>query len=285
LRIVSQQKTNALLGYPDDARLLIVNADDFGMCHSNNAATIRAFREGILTSATLMVSCSWAPEAMALLWANPDLPFGVHLTIVSEHDAMRWGPRASRDRVQSLIDDEGYFFRNSQAAALMAQAKLAEVETEYRAQIDTVFGAGLQPTHLDWHCLYDGGRPDIFELTVALAREYGLAMRVHDQSRADALAQGGLPVVDRGVLDSYSLDVEDKVEHYIQLLRDLPSGLSEWAVHPRLGDAEAQAMEPDAWQVRKTDFAFLISREAREVLADEGIILLGYRELGAARSH
>jgi hypothetical protein len=65
----------------------------------------------------------------------------------------------------------------------------------------------------------------------------------------------------------------------VALLRELPVGLSEWALHPSLGDAEAQAMEPDGWQVRRADFEFLISTEAREAVASEGIVLLDFRAL------
>ncbi|MEZ4499038.1 MAG: ChbG/HpnK family deacetylase [Thermomicrobiales bacterium] len=93
---MDDSQARELLGYPDGARLLIVNADDFGMSHSGNVATLQAFEEGILTSTTLMLPCPWAPHAMQMLRDHPDLPFGVHLTIVSEHDAMRWGPRAGR---------------------------------------------------------------------------------------------------------------------------------------------------------------------------------------------
>jgi predicted glycoside hydrolase/deacetylase ChbG (UPF0249 family) len=272
-------QTNRLLGYPEDARLLIVNADDFGMCHSNIAATMRAIREGIVTSTTLMTPCPWAPLAMTLLKANPDIPFGVHLTIVSEHDAYRWGPVASKDRVPSLLDEAGYFFRNSCRDDLLAQAKLDEIEIEYRAQIATVLGAGLAPTHLDWHCLADGGRDDIFDLTFALAKEFGLAVRVHFPRSRDACQAAGKPPNDYGTLDSYSLPTAGKDEQYAALLRTLPAGLSEWAVHPGLGDGEAQAMEPDGWPVRKADFDFVISPEARRLIAEESITLLDYRPL------
>lgn len=279
---VDDSQARELLGYPDGARLLIVNADDFGMSHSGNVATLQAFEEGILTSTTLMLPCPWAPHAMQMLRDHPDLPFGVHLTIVSEHDAMRWGPRAGRKMVSSLIDDEGYFFRNSQSATLLAQAHIEEVECEYRAQIEAVLAAGFRPDHLDWHCLYDGGRQDIFELTVSLAREYGLAMRVHDGARATSLLADAWPVVDRGVLDSYSLPLENKQARLEQLLRDLPVGLSEWAMHPGLGDGEAQDMEPAGWSVRKTDLEFVLSPAVRRIIEEEAITLIDYRMLQTA---
>src|SRR5436309_2367156 len=100
--LTSELHTNQLLGYPATARLLIVNADDFGMCHANNAATLQALGSGIATSTTLMAPCPWAPEAIEMLRAHPELPFGVHLTLISEHDNYRWGPLAPWDRVSSL---------------------------------------------------------------------------------------------------------------------------------------------------------------------------------------
>jgi chitin disaccharide deacetylase len=272
-------KANALLGYPDDARLLIVNADDFGMCHANNEATLRAFKDGIVTSTTLMTPCPWAPHAMQLLREHHEMPFGVHLTLISEHLGYRWGPLAPKDRVPSLLDEGGYFYTNDRRSELLAQAKLDEIEQEFRTQIRTVLNARLTPTHLDFHCLGDGGREDIFDLTLELAKEFGLALRVSDRSSAERCRAEGLPVSDHGVLDSYGLGWDDKSAKYVALLRALPTGLNEWAIHPSLGDAEAQAMEPTSWRVRKADFDFLISREARDIVNEQGITLLDFRAL------
>jgi predicted glycoside hydrolase/deacetylase ChbG (UPF0249 family) len=181
--------------------------------------------------------------------------------------------------VPSLIDASGYFYRNDQCDALLAQAVLDEVEIEFRAQIATVLAAGLAPTHLDWHCLDAGGRPDIFEVTLRLAVEFGLALRVDAPASAERAQQAGFCTSNYGVLDSYNLATEDKSTQYIALLRDLPAGLSEWAVHPSLGDAEAQAMEPIGWPVRKADFDFLISAQAQQTIAEEGIMLEDFRKL------
>jgi predicted glycoside hydrolase/deacetylase ChbG (UPF0249 family) len=270
---------NRLLGYPDDARLLIINADDFGMCHAINAATLRALREGIASSTTLMVPCPWAPHALRLLTEHPEIPFGVHLTVISEYCDYRFGPITSRETVPSLLDEAGNFHREDRQRENLAQVRLDEVAAEFRAQIETVLAAGLRPTHLDWHCLVDGGRADIFTLTLQLAREYGLALRTHERASAEQCRRAGIPTIAHEVLDSYTLGAVDKAARYAQLLRALPAGLSEWAVHPSLGDAEAQAMEPDSWQVRKADFDFLISPQARDILTEEGIILVGYRAI------
>jgi len=270
--------TNAMLGYPDDARLLIVNADDFGMCHSNNAAILQSFTDGIVTSTSLMTPCPWAQHAIRLINTHPHIAYGVHLTIISEMVDYRWGPLTPRSTVPSIIDESGHFFSNDRAAELMERARIDEVETEFRAQINTVLDAGLKPTHLDWHCVPDGGRDDIFELTRQLAEEHGLALRVSDHTHAESVRSSGLPANDHGIVDSFSLATEGKSDTYSRLLRDLPSGLNEWAVHPGLGNAEAQAMEPEGWQVRKADLDFVTSRQARDIIEEEGIILLGYRD-------
>lgn len=282
---LSERKTSRLLGYPDDARLLIVNADDFGMCHAINDAILRTLKEGVVSSTTMMAPCPWAPHAMRLLRENPDIPFGVHLTLVCDFSIYRWGPLTSGGSVPSLMDDAGYLFGVDRIPELLAQARLDEVEMEFRAQIEAVLAAELAPTHLDWHCLADGGRDDIFDLTVGLAREYGLALRVHDRRHARKLQHDALPTTDHGVLDSYGMGSEDKSARYARLFRALPPGVSEWAVHPGLGNAEAQALEPETWQIRRADFDFFVSPEARDLLDEEGIVLLDYRSLQEVWSH
>jgi chitin disaccharide deacetylase len=270
-------QTNELLGYPRDARLLIINADDFGMCHAINAGILRALREGVVTSTSLMVPCPWALHAMHLLQENPDIPFAVHLTLISDWDYYKWGPVMPRAEVPSLVDETGYFSPED-TEKLLARARLDEVEREFRAQIETVLAAGLKPTHLDWHCLASGGRADIFDMTFGLAKEYGLALRIGNQPFIDQIQAQGLPTNDHNLLDSYTLDPAGKADRYAQMLRELPAGLTEWAVHPAIDTEEMQAVEPGG-RIRPTDFDFVTSSQAREIIEQEGIILLDYRPM------
>jgi predicted glycoside hydrolase/deacetylase ChbG (UPF0249 family) len=277
---VANRRANDLLGYPPDARLLIVNADDFGMCHAVNAGILRTLTAGVARSATLMAPCPWALHAMRLLRDHPDIAFGVHLTVVSEYADYRWGPLTPKHQVPSLLDETGFFYNNDRQAELLARAGLDELEVEFRAQIEAVLSTSLRPTHLDWHCLYDGGRPEIFDLTLGLATEYGLAMRVFDSTRSERLQRRGLPAVDHGVVDSTRLPTAGKTARFVRMLRELPAGLSEWAVHPGLGTAEARGID-SWWMKRAADLRFLVSEEARETVAAEGIVLLDYRALQA----
>lgn len=269
-----------LLGYPPGERLLIVNCDDFGMYSAINEAVVEAIEQGIAGSCSLMVPCPAAPDAMRRLRRRPEISFGVHLTMVCEMSGTPWSPMAGGERVPSLLDPAGRLFAPTPEGRemLLGQARIEDVEREFRAQIDAVADAGLVPTHLDFHCLADGGRHDIFDLTVSLAAEYGLAVRAWLAPAREALRRRDLPASENDFLDSYSLPLDGKAARYARLLRDLPPGLNEWAIHPSLGTQESRAVD-EGWRVRRTDYEFLVSQEARQVLAEENIRLVDYAEV------
>ncbi len=272
-------QTNRLLGYPDDARLLIVNADDFGMYPAINQAIMSALQAGFVQSTSLMVPCSAAPEAMQYLRDHPAVSFAIHLTFLRDYPHSTWQPLTSADKIPSLLDATGAFYQFEDMDKFRARATIADLEVEFRAQIDAVFAAGLKPTHLDWHALRFEDRTDIVDLMLRLARDYGLATRVFAQPFIDQVHNQGLPANDYPVLDSTSLPTADKPARYAQLLHDLPIGLSEWAVHPGLATPEARTIDPVVSPMRQADFEFVTSPAARDLIQQEGIILLSYRPL------
>jgi predicted glycoside hydrolase/deacetylase ChbG (UPF0249 family) len=270
-----------LLGFPPGARVLIVNADDFGMYDAINTAVVDSIERGIAASCSLMAPCPGAPHAMRLLRERPEIPFGIHLTLCCDPVAGEWGPLAPKSAVPSLLTHGGALYAPAQVPELLARARLDEVDLEFRTQVRAVADAGLTPTHLDWHCLADGGRADIFDLTVALAGEYGLAVRVWLEPGRHKAYRRGLPVTDHDFLDSFAIDLDGKPDRYAELLRGLPAGLSEWAVHPGPGGEQARAIDP-GWRVRRSDHEFLTSLRAREIVDDEGIVLIDYRAVQRA---
>src|SRR5207247_6511326 len=102
---------------------------------------------------------------------------------------------------------------------------------------------------------WQGGhlRPD-----PGLAQEYRLALRAASPPYTDRLRRQGLPVADHGLLDSFTVGLDEKPARYIRMLRALPAGMSEWAVHPGRGDPESRAIDPNGWPVRRTDLDFLV---------------------------
>lgn len=279
MHALTNSQTNQQLGYPADARLLIINADDFGMCHSVNQAIIGALQEGLVRSTTLMTPCPWALHAMQFLAGHPEIAFGVHLTVISEWANYRWGPITPKEKVPSLVNKTGCFYNFEQMPGFLAQVNPDELEMEFRAQIEVVLAAGLEPTHLDWHCLRLRDGDAVSELMFRLAQEYDLAFRVRGQSWIKEVQRRGLPTNDYDFLDSYLLNPATKAKYYVELLRELPTGLSEWAVHPGLANFELLTIDPGGAHIRQTDFDFLTSQQAKDVVKEEGIILLDYRAL------
>ncbi|WP_188308302.1 ChbG/HpnK family deacetylase [Streptomyces sp. CBMA123] len=117
---------NRLLGHPPDARLLLLTCDDLGLDESVNLAVVEAVQQDIAASCSLMTPCHAAPHALRLLRRHPEIPFGIHLTLVCEAPHLRWGPLADRDQVSSLLDPSGELYAPTPAgrAALAAEARL-----------------------------------------------------------------------------------------------------------------------------------------------------------------
>src|SRR6266581_7667906 len=159
------------LGYPASARLLIIHADDLGMNHSVNRAIFEALDKGWVTSASILVPCPWFPEVARYTKTHPDADFGIHQALNSEWNDFRWGPVSSKDKVPSLLDALGYLPLDTPEVA--KNAKVSEVETELRAQIDRAQGMGIHLSHLDSHMGTLFATPDLFKVYVHMGYSYG----------------------------------------------------------------------------------------------------------------
>lgn len=283
-----QEKTIAeRLGYPRDAKLLIVHADDLGMAHSVNAATIKALESGLVNSGSIMVPCPWFSEIATYARANPQADLGLHLTLTSEWTTFRWGPVSSKDRVSSLLDKDGYFYLTETDAASHADPK--EVELEITAQVERARASGVQPTHLDSHMgtLYQNKA--LFEVFLRVARKYKLPVRVARSwfGRADFLPEVLKPddvYIDRVLDINTSVAASDWASFYSDALKKLEPGVTEVVIHLAYDDAEMRGATSDhpnwgaAW--RQRDFEFFTSETFRKLLQENQIKLITWRELG-----
>ncbi len=102
------KSTAERLNYAPDARILIINADDFGMCHDQNEGVIQGLTHGLFTSSTILVTCPWFEEAADFACRHPEADLGVHLTLTAEWDRYKWGPVLGRKAVPSLFNQGGY---------------------------------------------------------------------------------------------------------------------------------------------------------------------------------
>lgn len=266
--------TNELLGYPKDARLLIVNIDDYGLCYTVNQSAIQILNKGAACSCTIMAPAPWAIHGIEQVKAN-GIKCGVHLTAISEHRLYRWKPLSSPQSVPSLIDEQGFFFLESRQDQFTRQANLHELEREWRAQIDYALQCGVQVTHLDSHCNVHDSRDDFFAMTLHLAGEYGLPLRIHEEKYLKIAQDQGKPTLDHPDLDSFRVPLANKSHTYVQMIRELPAGLSEWAIHPAFESDELRAITPE-WPVRSSDYEFFCSDEYLALLRAEGIVLVDY---------
>lgn len=278
------------LGFGRDAKLLIVHADDVGMTHAVNAATIKALESGGVNSASIMVACPWFPEIAEYAKAHPEADFGLHLTLTSERVYYRWGPVAPRDKVASLVDANGYFWHDW-AAEQRIEPK--EVELELRAQIERAYAMGIRPTHLDSHQyrLYDNGK-DLFEVLLRIAHEKNLPFFVvRDWFAEHPYLESSLSptdiVIDHTVTMNPSVPPEKWAEFYRTAIRNLQPGVTEFIIHVAFADEEmtAATRERDTWGAawRQRDFDFFTSAEFRQLLAQQKIQLVNWRELARAR--
>jgi predicted glycoside hydrolase/deacetylase ChbG (UPF0249 family) len=280
------------LGYPHDAKLLIVHADDVGVTHSVNAATIKALDSGLVNSASIMVPCPWFPEIADYAKSHPDIDFGLHLTLTSERVYYRWGPVASKDKVPSLIDENGYFHHDWSAATKISPR---EVELELRAQIDRAYAMGIRATHLDSHQyrLYQNDK-ELFEVALRVAHDYKLPIFVVRDWFADRpyLESSLTPadiVLDHTVTIPPDVPPDKWTEFYKTALKNLQPGVTEFVIHVAFADDEMKAAtrERGTWGAawRQRDFDFFTSQEFRQLLREHNIKLITWRELARAIQH
>jgi predicted glycoside hydrolase/deacetylase ChbG (UPF0249 family) len=275
------------LGYPRDAKVLIVHADDLGATHSVNAASIKALESDGINSASLMVPCPWFPEIADYAKSHPSADFGLHLTLTSERIYYRWGPVAPRDKVPSLVDANGYFHHDWSPETHIDPK---EVELEIRAQIARALAMGVKPTHLDSHQnrLFQTNK-ELFETLLHVAHENNLPVLIPRSWFRDFpyLERSIGPqdvVIDQVVTIEPGLPSSKWADFYKNSIEHLQPGVTEFVIHLAYADNEMKAAtrERDTWgaEWRQRDFDFFTSAEFQKLLRANEIHLITWRDIG-----
>ena len=281
------------LGYPSDTKLLIIHADDVGMCHAVNRATIKALEKGIITSGSIMVPCPWFLEIAEYCRQHPEADLGIHATLTSEWKHYRWRPVSSIDKVPGLVDEEGYLWHSVED--VVKHATPEEVETEIRAQVQRAIDFGIKPTHIDTHMGTVYTSPEFFKAYCKVAREFGIPpMIVSPESDVakqrrksnqviaslfetlDTLASG-LPMLDNLVTGVGSVKLERRREEYKEVIRNLKPGVTQIIVHLGLDRPEMHAIT-SSWLARYNDFRIFTDPEMKRFIEEQGVKLIGWRD-------
>ena len=275
------------LGYPKNAKLLILHADDIGVAHSENAASFDALDKGAVNSGSIMMPTPWVTEVARYAQAHPNADLGLHLTLNAEWKTYRWGGLAPRDQVPSLYEPDGTLPSSTETVA--KRAKLDEVERELRAQIDRAYAIGLKPTHVDSHMGALFGTPELFRTYVKVARSYKLPFLpfIGGPSPANMAALEPNDIVpDAAYMASEMGTPEQWRKYYLDLVRNLKPGLNWIGVHLGYDDVELRAVTVgwDAWGAkwRQQDYDVLTSSEFKQALKDNNVVLVTWRDIQKA---
>ena len=266
-----------------------MNADDFGRSHSINEAVIRAHREGILTSASLMVNEPACAEAIALAKENPKLGVGLHLTLLMGHSAL------PPENIPGLVNAHGEFSNNPVGAGFryfFNRSLREQLRAEIHAQFARFRATGMPLDHVNGH-LHLHLHPVIFHILMDDAEKLGIR---HLRFTRDCLARSNRmthgrwfyrvahafihdrlskrahePLRQRGIQHAqitFGLLQDSQVdeEYVLKLLPELPPGDSELYSHPSLDEF-------------RHEFDALVSPRVKEQIKKLGIELIRYQDL------
>jgi predicted glycoside hydrolase/deacetylase ChbG (UPF0249 family) len=288
--IAQEKKTvTELLGYPKNTKLLIIHADDMGVTHSENSATISAYEKGAISSGSIMVPCPWFPEIAAYARKHPEFDLGLHITLTSEWKYYQWDGVLPSDKIPSLINDSGYFYGDEEAvSAMVKHANLKEVEKEIRGQIDRAIAFGIKPTHLDSHMGGPTATSELFGIMLKLGKEYKIPVATFLSLFDDAMYAKQLPPDYISVDSVYTLYQNTKDadwnEAYNKMIKSMKPGLNELVIHLAFDNEEMHAVTVDrdhwwdaAW--RQRDYNYITSEKFKNLLHENNIQLVTWRQI------
>ncbi|MEX2287324.1 MAG: ChbG/HpnK family deacetylase [Planctomycetaceae bacterium] len=276
-------------------RYLIVHADDAGMCHSVNRATIEAMEKGIVSSVGIMVPCPAFEEFAEYAREHPERDFGVHLTLNAEFKTYRWGPVLSPDEVPSLVNSDGHLWQTEEET--VANARADDVERELTAQIDRALQFGVPVSHLDTHMGTVFRRLDFLEIYVNLGMKYNVPILFVRNTRSlasndfptaagfgsrardviEALDEDHLPVLDDLFMHYVVDSPRQRQNHYVNVFRRLRPGVQQLIVHCGYRDAELGEIT-GSYGMRDGDRRFVIDPATAREIERLGIQIIDWKK-------
>ena len=276
------------LGFPTDTRLLIIHADDAGLSHSENRATIQALEKGIVNSYSIMVPCPWFYEMAGFAKKNPQFDNGVHLTLTCEWENYKFGPVLPVSEVPSLVDKYGHFYKKREL--LRKHGKAEHVKKELQAQIEKAIKFGLKPTHIDSHMFSVGADPEFFNIYRSLGEKYKLPVVINEKLfEMVGLNPAQLIQKDDFLINSVHMgefkyfEKGELAHYYDSIFEKLTSGLNLILIHPAFDDNEMKGVtinHPNfGSEWRQIDFDFFTNEKVKLKLKEKNIELVTWDDI------
>ncbi|MDG3583045.1 polysaccharide deacetylase family protein [Galbibacter pacificus] len=278
------------LGYTPTDKLLIIHADDAGLCYAENRATKKALKEGIVNSYSIMVPCPWAYEMATFAKENPAFDCGIHLTLTCEWKHYKFGPVLPANEVPSLVDGNGHFY--PKRAMMKENANPEEVKKELIAQVERALSWGIQPTHLDSHMFTTGLTKGIIQVYREVGKLFKIPIFLSRQLLNDFKmdTEQYLRETDFTIDNVFTgewkwFEGEGLAAYYDWSLKNLKEGFNIILIHPAYDDAEMQGVAIDhpnfgaAW--RQCDLDYFTSNRTKNLIEKYNIKLITWSNLKA----
>lgn len=255
---------------------LLLRLDDNGMNHSVDMAIQQVAQTGIPFSTSVMFTCPWYQEAVAVLARFPNVSVGVHLVLNSEWKYYRWGPVLGRTAAPSLVDANGYFFPSTEEF-LGSHYKLDEVEKELEAQITRALNSGLKIDYVDYHMWTAVSTPELRAIVEKLARAHHLGISRYFDENYNTLFDVPVDAKEEELLKRIADLQKDKVNLIVlHVAQDTP----EMEALVDMNDAGMHSdAEPLVAMHRSAELKALLSPRFQNTVKGGGVELLTYRDL------
>ena len=282
------------LGFPADAIVLILHADDIGMCEEANMSAKNYMESGHIQSGAVMMPCDYAVDMIQWAKEHPNQDIGLHLTLTSEWKTWRWPSLTPVEQVPGLIDPEGNMWRSVREVATHASPE--EVASEIRAQMEKAISLGYRPNHIDTHMGTLYAHPLYTKAYLDLAEEFQIPAMVIDLEKpgvVEAFRSQGYPLNDEmiGYINAYSLpkldyfysapngeNYEDKCQKFFELIDSIEPGLTEIIFHPSV-ESENLKTITNSWKQRVWEAKMFADPKVKQYLQDKGIIFTNWKEV------
>ena len=274
-----------ILGFNPSDKLLIIHADDLGLCESVNSATFESFKNRAISSASVMMTTDEINEVASFSNTNQNYDMGIHLTVTSEWKLHKWGGILNNEDIPSILNKKNHLYWNKRK--FTKNGKLDEIRKELQAQIDLGKSMGINPSHIDSHegaLFFD---PDIFKLYLDLAKENDLLAFVPIQASVHFDENFKKPkhaiIIDQFHMLPEGINVSEIKDYYFNVIKNLEPGLSQIIVHLGKDEEELREITIDHpnfdYRWRQLDFDVFNSIDFKDHLKKHNIKIINWKDL------